>query len=212
MNLETDEIRDLGIGCMPNWSADGKQVAYCRYGQGVFIRNFEGDGKDEESIDPQGWAIQFSKDGLHTVYVKQGNLVIHDVATGMKRNVFDAGASPYRYIEHNIAWSWDSAKICFRGHRGNGEIEIGIVSAEGNDANLQVRCDAQKIQPDFAWYPDGQRLMFPMHFEGQVVQIFEVDPAGTDPPVRYPDQPADRNNGGLSWSRDGKLLAFVSTQ
>jgi hypothetical protein len=40
-SLETDEVRDLGIGCIPHWSADSRRIAYSKYGQGVFIRDFE---------------------------------------------------------------------------------------------------------------------------------------------------------------------------
>ncbi|MBC7822000.1 MAG: PD40 domain-containing protein, partial [Planctomycetaceae bacterium] len=130
-SLESDEVRDLGIGCIPHWSADSRRIAYSKYGQGVFVRDFELDS-EEESIDPQGWAIEFSPDGRKTAYLVNGyNFVIRDVATNEKRSIFAEGKSPYRSIEHNFAWSPDSQRICFKGHRAVGGIEVGFVNTTG---------------------------------------------------------------------------------
>jgi dipeptidyl aminopeptidase/acylaminoacyl peptidase len=209
-SLETDEIRDLGIGCMPNWSADGKQIAYCRYGEGVFIRSFEEGSDEEELIDPAGWAIQFSSDGLHVAYVKRNDLIIRNVATGEQRAVFAAGNNPYRYIEHNIEWSPDSSKIVFRGHRTNGEIDIATISTAANGPDLIVCCNGADVAPDFTWQPDGLKFLFPRQIAGQLGQIYEVTAEKNQQPVRYAFQPEDRSNSGLDWSRDGKIFSFMS--
>lgn len=210
-SVETDEVRDLGIGCIPQWSADGKKIAYSRYGRGVFIRNFEGDA-DEKLIDPQGWAIEFSPDGQQTAYVTgSNNFVIHDIDTNDKRPVFPVGQSPYRYIEHNFAWSPDSKQICFKGHRANGAVDVGIVNATGGDPNLRVLCDGKDVSSDFSWLPGGRRLMFARCPEGSPrTQIFEIDPDGMKPSFRYPKQPMDRNNICVCWSRDGKTFVYLS--
>jgi Tol biopolymer transport system component len=177
----------------------------------VFIRNFEGDA-DVQSIDPQGWAIEFSPDGKQTAWVTGGNnFVIHDVATNERRSVFRGGRSPYRYIEHNFTWSPDSRRICFRGHRADEVIDVGIVNTTGDDPNLRVLCDAGDVGSDFSWFADGKRLMFPRHPAGAArTQIFEIDPDGKQPSIRYPKQPADRNNICVSWSRDGKTFVYMS--
>lgn len=210
-SVETDEVRDLGIGCIPHWSADGKKIAYSRYGRGVFIRNFEGDA-DESSVDPRGWAIEFSPDGKQTAYVTgSNNFVIHDVDINEKRPVFPAGQSPYSYIEHNFTWSPDSKRICFKGHRANGIVDVGIINATGGDPNLRVLCDGKDVSSDFSWLPGGQRLMFARRPEGsQRTQIFEMDPDGMKPSFRYPKQPLDRNNICVCWSRDGKTFVYLS--
>ena len=127
-NVNSDEVRDLGIGCIPHWSADGRQLAYSKYGQGVFIRNFEG-AVNEDSIDRSGWAIHFSTDGKKLAYAKDGgNLVICDRATRKKHFVFPPGKSPYNYIEHNFCWSPDSMRICFKGYKSNGEVDVASVA------------------------------------------------------------------------------------
>jgi Tol biopolymer transport system component len=209
-SVETDEVRDLGIGCIPHWSADGKKLAYCRYYRGVFIRNFEGD-PEEQLIDAEGWAIEFSPDGKQIAYVKgNNNFVIHDIATNEKRLVFPEGGSPYSYIEHNFTWSPDSRRICFKGHRSENDIDVGVVNTAG-DPDLRVLCGAKDVSSDFAWLPDGKRLMFGRRPRGAMrTQIFEIDSEGKSPSVRYPKQPDDRDNICVSWSRDGKTFVYLS--
>lgn len=213
-SVETDEVRDLGIGCIPHWSADGRRIAFSRYGQGVFIRDFEGDD-EEQSIDRSGWAIEFSPDGLKTAYIKTGsNFVIHNIATNEKHLVFPDGKSPYNYIEHNFTWSPDSKRLCFKGHRPSGVADVGIVNATGGDPKLRVLCDAKDVSSDFSWLPDGKRLMFGRTPAGETrTQIFEIDPDGDKPvAVRFPKQPKDRNNICVCWSRDGKTFVYLSTK
>jgi len=213
-SLETDEVRDFGIGCSPHWSSDSRRVAYSKYNQGVFVRDFELDS-EEESIDPQGWAIEFSPDGKQFAYVINGiNFVIRDVASNEKRSLFGEGKTPYRYIEHNFAWSPDSQRICFKGRRADGGREIGIVHTTGNDPKLRVLCDAKDVATDIAWLAD-KRLMFPRTPAGASnSQIPMIDPDGENgkPSERYAKQPANRNNVGVSWSRDGKTFVYISTR
>ncbi len=221
-SLETDEVRDLGIGCIPHWSADSRRIAYSKYNQGVFVRDFELDS-EEESIDPQGWAIEFSPDGRKFAYLHNyTNFIIRDVATNEKRSLFAEGKSPYRYIEHNFAWSPDSQRICFKGHRADGGLEVGIVHTTGGDpnlrlpfeANVRVLCDAKEIGQELSWLTD-KRLMFPRTPAGATKsQIHVIDPDGENgkPSERYAKQPANRNNVGVSWSRDGKTFVYISAR
>lgn len=213
-SLETDEVRDLGIGCIPHWSADGSRIAYSKYGGGVFVRDFELDS-EEESIDRQGWAIDFSPDGRKFAYLINGNnFVIRDVSTDEKQLLFATDKIPFQYIEHNFAWSPDSKRICFKGHRAGGGLDVGIVNTIGGDPKLRVLCDGKDVSTDFSWLAD-KRLMFPRTLAGTTkAQIHEIDPDSEKETtsVRYAKQPADRNNIGVTWSRDGKVFVYLSTK
>ena len=146
-----------------------------------------------------------------THYVVGGNFTIHTVKTNQKQSVFPPNDQPYRYIEHNFTWSPDSQRICFKGHRSDGAIDIGIVSTTGNDPNLKIRCDGKDVQSDFSWLSEGNRLMFPqLPSTGQFSQIYEMHADDDKPAVRYSRQPKNRHNGGLCWSRDGKTFVFMS--
>ena len=53
--------------------------------------------------------------------------------------------------------------------------------------------------------------MFPRNLAGTArTQIFEIDPNGDKPSVRYPTQPKDRNNICVCWSRDGKTFVYMT--
>jgi Tol biopolymer transport system component len=87
---------------------------------------------------------------------------------------------------------------------------VGIVNTTGGDPSLRVLCDARDVGSDFSWFSDD-KLMFPRHPAGAAkTQIFEIDPDGEKPSVRYAKQPRDRNNICVSWSRDGKTFVYLS--
>jgi len=211
-SVESDDVRDLGMGCIPHWSADGRKIAYSKYNFGVFIRDVDADPDDEESIDRRGWAIHFSTDGKSVAFIENGNIVVMDLDTRNKKYLFPKGKSSYSHIEHNFCWSPDSKRICFKGHRENGAVEVGIVETTGDEPKLRVRCDGREVQSDFAWLADRDRIMFPRIVAGQKTQLYEIDPDGQAEATRYPRQSRTRNNGGMCWSRDGKTLVFMSTR
>lgn len=212
-SLQTDEVRDLGTGCIPHWSADGQQLAYSKYGAGVFIRDFEANANDEELIDRQGWAIHFAPDGKSAAYVKGNNFIVYDLKQRSGRPLFRQEKLPYNYIEHNFCWSPDSQRIVFKGHQNDGNIVMAVVSVEGDDPQLRVRRPGDDVQSDFSWHPDGERVMFPkLPKPGQKTQLYVIDIDGDEPAERFPLQPKNRNNGGLCWSRDGKTLVYMSTR
>ena len=212
-SLETEEVRDLGIGCIPHWSADGKRIGYSRYSGGVYIRDIEDDTASAELVDSQGWSIQFSRDGSKAAWVIEGNnFMIHDIASGEKRRVFPQRKSPFRYIEHNFAWSPDAMRLCFKGHRPSGAIDVAIVSASGEQPELKVVFDGKEAQSDIAWHPDGKRIMFPRVAPGSPrSQIYQIQADSDEPPRLFSPQPNDRNIIGISFSRDGKTSVFMTT-
>ena len=145
VNLETGLVKNLGMGAMPSWSADGLWIAYSKYEPqgGVFIR--EVDGSAERLIDENGWGIQWAPDGFKLAYERQGNLVVYDLRSNEGREVFPHGTSPYDYIYWNCRWSPDSKRVCFKGRRFDKTIDIAIVSTTDVAANLRVVCEGREI-------------------------------------------------------------------
>ena len=87
------------------------------------------------------------------------------------------------------------------------------MSVDGDDPQLQVVCDGSNFNPDIGWHPQTGRIAVPKRRlnSKQKGQIYVINPNDKDPYLDIlPGQPDDRNNGGLSWSRDGKLFVFVS--
>jgi len=215
LNVETGETKDLGIGCMPSWSADGEHLAYSRYDQGVWIRSVS--GTEEHQIDRRGWGAQWSPDGASIAYSVGGQLVILDGASETTRDIFPSGAaaagrgkSPYSYLYWNCTWSPDSRKVCFKGLRGDGVKEFAIVTVTGDDLELKVCCDAKDYNEDIAWHPDGKSIVIPR--AAQPDAAARLDRVSLDTPARIepvPGLPLDRHNSGMCWSRDGKKLYYI---
>lgn len=214
IHLKTGAIVDLGLGAMPSWSADGKWIAYSRYGRngedrGVFVGTI--DGTKEARIDEEGWAITWSPDGRRLAYVVRGDLMIVDLATNERHLVFDESPSPFSHIYHNPKWSPDSRRVAFLGvPRGQKEAEVATVSAEKGDPDLQVYGSGSDFNPDIGWSKDDSFLVLPSKAApGKPGQLWKVSPEGREV---FPGQPADRHNGGNGWSPNGKTLYFVSSK
>ena len=215
VNLETGRVKDLGVGCMPTWSFDGKWIAYSKYAPegGVFIRQVDGD--EVRQIDPEGWGIQWSPDGFKLAFTRDGNIIIYDFIGDVFREIFPPNEHPYSYIYWNMKWSPDSKQICFKGRRSDKSIDFAIVSATPGMPKLGVICDGDgdDYNEDIGWHPEGTRVSLPRKaLAGRPGQIYEFNTDKGKPLVPLAGQPADRNNGGLCWSRDGKTLYFVSSK
>lgn len=207
-DLETGDIRDLGPGAMPTWSPEGSLIAFSQYSGGVWIRSVN--GTESKQIDPNGWGIQWSPDGRRLAYTIGGQLMIYDVLAEKKKEVFPANAVPYDRIRWNCTWSPDSKKVCFIGDKVQvgPDLRLVIVAVDGDKPEPQVLDVANGLLEDIAWHPDGTRIVVPNR-EGRLM-VYRPD--GSEPPQELKGQPTDRNNGGSSWSRDGKLLVFMSTK
>lgn len=208
LNVETGETKDLGIGCMPSWSVDGKHLAYSRYGQGVWIRSVDGD--ESHLIDRQGWGAQWSPDGASIAYNVAGQLVILDGASATTRDIFPTKDKPYSYLYWNCTWSPDSRRVCFKGRRSDGTNEFAIVTVEGDEPQLKVCCSAEDYNEDIAWHPDGESIVIPRASRpGEPARLdrFRLDDPKKIEPVR--GLPLDQHNSGMCWSRDGKKLYYI---
>ena len=211
VNLETEEVRDLGPGAMPSWSVDGKQFVYSSYTpRSVFLGSFEGD--ERELIDEDGWGIQWSPDGKIAVYVvsqPQGaQLMAYDFATRQHRSLFDDNDLPYKRIYWNSDWLPDSKQICIMGFRQNGTKDISLVSVEESDGPARVEwlCDAQDLNIEIACHPQEPFIVSP----ASDLHIHRINLFGAQQPTPIPGQPDDRSNEGICWTPDGKSLIFTS--
>jgi TolB protein len=205
-DLETGEVKDLCPGAMPTWSPEGSLVAFSQYSGGVWIRSVA--GTESKQVDPRGWGIQWSPDGRKLAYTVGGQLVIYDVLADKKKEVFGAGGLPYQSIFYNGQWSPDSKKYAVKAAKNNSSFDLAIITVEGDKPDVHVCGSATELMEDYAWHPDGTKLVAPTK-QGRLV-VF--NPAGTEPPYEFPGQPKDRLINGCTWSRDGKTLIFTSTK
>jgi TolB protein len=142
VDIKTGDVENAGKGCMPTWAPNGKSIALCKYGadQGVYIRSL--DGKTEVRIDPHGWGIQWSPDGLKLAYTKRGQFIIYTSANDTW-DIIEPKGWNYGFIYWNPTWSPDSSKLCFKATGANGISEFAIVNIEGGEPEVQSRISAK---------------------------------------------------------------------
>ena len=202
--------RELCTGNMPTWSADGFYFACSRAGQPHGVWQMHADGKEHRHVN-SAWGVQWSPDGSKLAYYQGTQLLVHDLASDKTHEVLGGEANPYQQIFWNFTWSPDSTRICLKGQRPNGVNEVAIVNAAGAELGFRVRQSGGTIYADFAWHPQGDRIVFSMmNSERGRFQLYEFDPDGDEPPVLMPGQDPELNNQDACWTPDGRQLIVVS--
>ncbi len=182
MDTSGESVRRLSdFGFFPTWSPDGKALAVAA---GDFLSP-----TDRAGAVRGLWAI--------------------DVASGAKREISRTGDVM------QPRWSPHGQRIAFWGLReGSGQRDIYTVAADGSEAETLGRDVTNDTALDWSpeWSPDGRFLYFASNRGGTMnlwrVAIDEASgkPLETPEPLTTPSLWA----GGISFSRDGKRLAYGS--
>ena len=105
----------------------------------------------------------------------------------------------------NATWSPKGELIAFNRPGEDGNLDIFVVSPEGNEERVLHRTNG--TESSFEWSPDGRRLVFVSDFDGNR-EIYLMDTDGKDEPIRLT---RNRVSDDLPhWSKDGKYILFTS--
>jgi hypothetical protein len=85
MNADGSDLRNLGLGFMPSFSPDGKQVVFSQSGRSIATVN--ADGSDRKVFASRGWGSKWSPDGKYIAYADGRNIVLADPKTKERRNL-----------------------------------------------------------------------------------------------------------------------------
>jgi Ca2+-binding EF-hand superfamily protein len=211
MPIDGGEPKQVALGMMPCWSRDGLKLACSRNSPvyGIWLLDLQ--GEDHKHLG-QGWGAQLSPDGTKIAFTEGSALMVHDVETEKSDSVLFGQANPYQQIYWNSAWSPDGKRLCFKGQRSNGVIEVATVHMTGGDPKLKVHHSGTvHVNADFAWHPKGDRIIYSMYCpERSHTQMYEFNPDKDDPPVLVKGQDEKRNNTDMCWTPDGQRLIIVS--
>ena len=210
MNADGTQRRDLGSGCMPSFSADGKRIAFSESGQGIMT--MKSDGTDRQVIDRSGWGTQWSPDGKWIAYGKAGNITLMDVATRKSRQLLvQDQAMRYGYIYWNLAWSHDSRGIAFKGRtRAGNRDELAFAEVDSPDGFHVLQTDATSTYPDVSFSPDSKQVIAAIdNHDGKGYRLHAINIKQPGLPKLLDVIPTNESVDGVAWSHDGKSIAIT---
>jgi TolB protein len=169
----------------PAWSPDGKQIAFARNGDGIWV--VDADGTNPHMIAARGNNPDWSPDGTRLVYDVGGDKVVVANADGTDPQVVTSGDDP--------AWSPDGLKLAVVR-----DYSIWIVTLNDRGDTLVV---PNGVEPD--WSPDGRELVY-AGGEG----LNAVWLANADGSKQHMLAPSGLATPHPAWSPDGAEIAWVS--
>jgi Tol biopolymer transport system component len=211
VNAHNGDMQDLGPGCMPSFSPDGKRIVFTQSGQGVMM--MKSDGSNRRMIDGDGWGAQWSPDGKQIAYGKSGNVVVMDPDTRHERRLLTGErATRYSTIYWNLGWSHDSRWIAFKGqNRQTREYELAVANIDAANEFRVLYSTSGSLNADFTWSPDNRRVLFAMETPlARGSKLYWVDRAAPQAPKLFAGQPEDQMIFDCDWSPDGRRIVFCS--
>jgi Tol biopolymer transport system component len=199
--------RYLFDGRHPDWSPDGRKIAFCKYDQ-IWVGDTTGENirqlTFEESNFCPAWHPTENEIIFHTL-TRQGFCLrtIKSNGTDLK-NLEVRGGSPY--------WSPDGTKIVYTGWDARGEEAIFIVSRDGTDI-VQLTFspfDGIQYHNQTARYSSwqGTKIIFESYTwpysQIWILDLKVVDQEGHPIPERLTEKGGERPD----WSPDGKWIAY----
>lgn len=202
--------------CDPDWSADGKRLAYASDRSGtlnIWVRDVDAasDAQITSLTDHAALSPRWSPDGSEIAYLDEdGGLWAVNVTTRVIQKVFDATFEPGR-----PSWSPDGRFITLAAvkpyskryreglskllvvNRGTGE---GRYLDPAPDRSLQTRGDDGPV-----WSPDGRWLLFAME---NYAWVMPVDATGQ--PTGAARKVTNELTDAPTWGGDSKTILYLS--
>jgi Tol biopolymer transport system component len=206
----------LGRDWGPEWSPDGRRIAFTRDSQdGSELRIVNADGTADSGFGVPGVGAVFSPDGTKFAfvdYIPPGYpqiFVMNADGSGVTQLTYGSGAS-------EPDWSPDGTKIAFsQGPVSYGRSEIYVMNADGT-GQMRLTFELEQGSWTFgpSWSPNGINIAFTRTYQGQQYEVYSMKADGsglvnlTDNYVGAPDYTRN-DDESPAWSPDGTQIAFV---
>jgi Tol biopolymer transport system component len=197
----SDRRKITNEGAHPSWSPSGKTIAYAGL-KGIFIGNVRGLGKRRLPLTNHGTDPRWSPDGTRIVYTDEYDVTaIVDTVGGRPRQV-----NPPRGATEPD-WSPDGTRIAFTTNSRAGSHAIYAMNVDGTAVRKITRPPPGVQDRHVRWSPDGKRLLFYRRGNRDASRVFTVSPRGGPLKLLFTAVVF-----GLSWSPDGKQVAYANGQ
>jgi Tol biopolymer transport system component len=197
----SDPRKITNEGTHPSWSPSGKTIAYTGP-VAIVIRNVRGLGKRRIPLTDHGTDPRWSPDGTRLVYTDTYDVIaIVDTVGGRPRQL-----NPPRGATEPD-WSPDGKRIAFTSNSRTGSHPIYVMNVDGSAVRKITRPPPGVQDRSVRWSPDGKRLLFYRRGNSDVSRVFTVSPRGGPMTLLFTAKVF-----GLSWSPDGKQVAYANGQ
>lgn len=210
MNADGTDVQNLtqneAVDNFAEWSPDGEQIVFLsnRDHENGDIYLMNADGSDVRNIthnEAPERNPQLSPDGRLMVYLTIENgfeFYIVDIENG--RRYFLTVAED---TDNCAKWSPDGTQLAVYA-----DFTVAVINADAT--GYRWLSDSAGTCP--AWSPDGERIAFAEMIEGSggVSEIYTIKPDGTDKQLISSELEAEEivRLGGITWSPDGRYMAF----
>lgn len=203
INLKTNTLAEIGAGSSP--SPDGEKIIFSRRGSGIMQAN--SDGTDEEQLDENGGAAEYSPDGKYVAWGTESNIIVMDRSTGQQRQILTPQQSAQiRLVSANVSWSPDSQAVAFLATRSESDEQMLVVADIDSSDSFKVLFTGD-IQPDLTWHPDSQRIVF-ASAEPDSRRLYIINRHNDTVPHLLQGAPVDYRIYDCHFSPDGTQIAF----
>lgn len=192
--------------------ARGKMGASSNAGSGLVNRKvwtLPAEGSIEGRISPDGRTIAYID------WSQGGNLFLHDVASGTKRQLTDTGTdrikdgAEYQAAE-DYAFSRDGKQLAYSWHQGaTGRYELRVLNLQGSGVppfrRLFDREDVDWVVPH-DWSPDGKWIAVQLQLKNKMTYLILI--SAVDGALRTLKQVDYRGPTTMAFSPDGRYLGY----
>jgi Tol biopolymer transport system component len=210
-DFEKSQLANLrGIDWTPEWSPDGKRIAFSSNDSGefeIYVINADGSGEVKQlTVDSPGKTMHpsWSPNGDQIAYESKSreswDIWVMNADGSNARNLTADSDANYG----NPAWSPDGKQIALSSDQA-GKFEIFVMNANGSGEIKQLT-DLGEDAFHPAWSPDGQSIAFRVNHDGRR-QIYVMTSSGSSVKPMFTSQ---WNDDMPTWSPDGNRIVFVS--